>query len=159
MSLISIPVAPQSLPILLSRTRDVDPTVRKFVYSVALNPDKAGTSEVKSELEIGVTHPRALTIAQRELIVRHGLGDREEVVKAAAAKLLTAWVDVVQMGSVKSEEEGKADSDIIAFIRLFDLVENAIPEDALKSVFTSRVDILDSLEFGGASAVSAFCTS
>lgn len=147
-ALISIPVSPQTLPPLLSRTRDIDATVRKFVYSVVLNPDHASNGDTKNESEVGVTHPRALTIAQRELVVRHGLGDREELVKAAAAKLLAAWVDIVRLGEVKSEAD-KEDSDIIAFLHLFDLVENTIPEDALKSVFKSRVDILDSLEFGG----------
>lgn len=118
------------------------------MYSAVLNPDTPSAGEVKSELEVGVTHPRALTIAQRELIVRHGLGDREEIVKIAATKLLAAWVDIVRANGVKLEGE-EEDSDIIAFLRLFDLVENTIPEDALKSVLNSRVDILDSLEFGG----------
>ena len=148
-ALISIPLAPQTLPHLLSRTRDVDPSVRKSVYSIVLNPDHQIATQERDPFTIGFAHPRALTIAQRELIVRHGLGDREETVKVAAAKLLAAWVDIVRMGTTKAEGEDTQNSDIIAFIRLFDLIENSIPEDALKSVMTSRVDILDSLEFGG----------
>ena len=125
--------------------RDVDANVRRAVYAVVLNPDKAVTNEEM----IDVTHPRAMKIADRESIIRNGLGDREESVKAAAAKLISGWVDIVQMGTVKSERE---EADIIAFLRLFDLVhEGTVAQDALLSVFKTRVDILDSLTFGGES--------
>ena len=58
--------------------RDVDANVRRAVYAVVLNPDKAITNEEM----IDVTHPRAMKIADRESIIRNGLGDREESVKA-----------------------------------------------------------------------------
>ncbi len=99
---------------------------------------------------VGLTHPRVLSIAQRELIIRNGLGDREESVKAAAAKLMSTWVDVVRPAEVKPEEgQGVAEADLIAFLNLFDLVENSTAENALVSVFKTRVDLLDGLQFGG----------
>lgn len=128
--------------------RDVDPNVRRAVYAVVLNPDKA----IVNDDMIDVTHPRAMKISDREQIVRNGLGDREEAVKVAAAKLISGWVDVVQTGIVKNERE---EADIIAFLRLFDLVhEGTVAEDALLSVFKTRVDILDSLTFGGRSSAT-----
>ena len=99
-------------------------------------------------MDVGVSHPRALTIAQREQIVRNGLGDREDSVKNAAAKLVATWVDVVRADGVKPEAID-VEADVIAFLGLFDLTENSTAEDALLSVFKTRVDILDALEFGG----------
>ena len=148
-----MPLNEQTLPIILDRTRDVDANVRKLVYSTVLeqhclvqqDPDKA-KSENEDEV-MGPTHPRALTIANRELIVRHGLGDREDSVKAAAAKLLETWLDVV---SVRVEQgQSAAEASIIAFLELFDLVANSTAEDALTSVFSRRVDLLDGLKFEG----------
>ncbi|KAI0073109.1 ARM repeat-containing protein [Panus rudis PR-1116 ss-1] len=155
-ALVHMPVGPLTLPSILSRMRDVDPSVRKAVYATVLNPLSSG-----SDGEISPAHPRAFKIAQRETIVRNGLGDREESVKQAAEKLLANWIDVVQMDdviqkmdSVKLEanphpsDEETNEPVIIRFLKLFDLInESKVPEDALMSVFQSRVDILDSLEF------------
>ncbi|TCD67325.1 hypothetical protein EIP91_000246 [Steccherinum ochraceum] len=150
--LVNIPAGPATMPALLSRTRDVDAAVRRSVYSVVLNPEAPG----RSEDNIANTHPRSLTISQRELIVRHGLGDREETVKAAAINVLTSWMDIVEeQDNVSQEEEGgdeqpkekEKKSSVLKFLALFDLFQTSIPEDALLSVFTARPDVLDSLEF------------
>jgi condensin complex subunit 3 len=47
----------------------------------------------------GAAHPRALTIAQREQVLCNGLGDHEPAVRAAAGKLIGAWVDAVSVGT------------------------------------------------------------
>jgi hypothetical protein len=39
--------------------------------------------------------PMILSIAQREEIIRHGLGDREPGVREAAGKLIGGWVDFI----------------------------------------------------------------
>ena len=93
----------------------------------------------------GAAHPRALTISQHELIVRNGLGDREPTVRAAAGKLVGAWVDAVSVGTKK----GAVLEDVLAFLGTFDLRESAVVEDALLSVFVTRVDVFDALEFDG----------
>lgn len=98
---------------------------------------------------MGPLHPRVLTISQRELIIRNGLGDREPAVRAAAGSLLGAWVDTVR-GSTKPEEGGSVIDDVLALLGLFDLNENTVAEDALLSIFATRVDIFDQLEFKGA---------
>ena len=120
-----IPITSATLPAVISRSRDVDPGVRKLAYSPVLE-----------QLE----SPKQLTIAQRESLVKAGLKDREEAVVASASKLVSSWAD----------ENG----DILEFIGLFDLdAEKGNFDDpahlALISLFKSRKDIFDNLEFGG----------
>ena len=120
-ALLNAPVTSDTLPAILSRTRDVEPTIRKLVFSSVLE-----------QLE----HPKQLTIDQRELIVRNGLGDRELTVRAAAEKLISDWCDTLE--------------GVLPFLSMFDLFESKEAEQALLTVFQSRTDILDSLDFGGA---------
>lgn len=122
--MLNVPLTPLSIPAILSRTRDVDSSVRRAVYSV-LEP---------------LESPKQLTIAQRELVVKAGLQDREQIVRNSAAKLVGSWADLFN-------------GDIAQFIRLFDFdlmhdTENAA-EQALLSLFDSRPDLLDSLDFSG----------
>ena len=140
-ALLNIPITARTLPAVLSRTRDIDMTVRRLVYGSVL----LAHAELPDDAMPGAAHPRALTIAQREQIVRHGLGDREPVVRAAAGKLIGAWVDAVSVGSKK----GAVFEDLLAFLGTFDLRESAVVEDALLSVFVTRVDVFDVLEFDG----------
>ncbi|PIL28240.1 hypothetical protein GSI_09652 [Ganoderma sinense ZZ0214-1] len=141
------------LPDILARTRDTDATNRKLVYTHVLEKHCTGSSD---DARVGFTHPRALTIAQRELIVRNGLGDREDSVRKAAAQLLAAWVDVVRADGSrlpKTEEQTKTEksaetiNDLVAFLNLFDLTEGTVAEDALGSVFDTRIDIFEHIEF------------
>ena len=81
---------------ILARTRDTDTTIRKLGY---LTPPAEANS---------IVHPRSLTIAQRELFVQTGLGDREPVVRSAAATLLTVWVEVFGESIVKDEKRTTA---------------------------------------------------
>lgn len=145
-ALLNIPLTPITLPAILARTRDTDTTNRKLVYSAVLEPHCESGSNDQS---IGIGHPRALTIAQRELIVRNGLGDREGVVRNAAGSLVGAWVDVVGEAKEKQRDKGMIEQDVVSLLKLFDLAEGTIAEDALLSVFRGRVDIFDGLEFGG----------
>ena len=128
-----LPATPYTLPALLARTRDVDAATRRLVYVNVLEKYCTGIGE-DSRTRVGFTHPRALTIAQREQIVRNGLGDREQVVKKAAAQLLGVWVDVVRTSAgkeVKPEENVKRENgeeiieDLVAFLNLFDLEGNS----------------------------------
>ncbi|RDX45406.1 hypothetical protein OH76DRAFT_1420865 [Lentinus brumalis] len=153
----NLPLSPATLPPILERSRDVDGGIRRMVYSNVLEkfclpPDEASTGT------IGFTHPKALSIAQREMIVRNGLGDREGPVRTAAAQLLGHWVDVVRndgskkedrdaKGNVKKEVSEETIEDLVAFLRLFDLTEGKVAEDALSSVFDTRIDIFEHLEF------------
>ncbi len=141
-ALLNIPVTAETLPTVLARTRDIDMTVRRHVYASVL----LAHAELPDDAMPGAAHPRVLTIAQREQIVRNGLGDREPVVRAAAGKLVGAWVDAVSVGTKK----GAILEDLLAFLSTFDLRESAVVEDALLSVFVTRVDVFDALEIDGA---------
>ena len=97
---------------------------------------------------MGPAHPRALTISQRELIVRSGLGDREQTVRAAAASLLGRWVDVIAESDADKEDE-RVERGIVALLKMFDLVESEVAADALLSVFVTRADVFENIVFGG----------
>ncbi|KAH8108765.1 nuclear condensing complex subunit [Phellopilus nigrolimitatus] len=117
---IHIPFTPATLPALLTRSRDVDAVTRKLVYATVLPR---------------LAHPKQLTIAQREQIVQQGLGDREEAVRVAAAKLLGSWVDLCE-------------GDLTAFLQLFDVrMTTEVALDALKSVFVTRAEVVQEVEF------------
>lgn len=120
-TLLNIPITPRTFPAILSRTRDVDDLIRKLVYSHVISQ---------------IPHPKQLTITQRELIVRNGLGDRQPPVRAAAAKLVSSWVDLYE-------------GDIFEFLKSFDLVVSEVSEDVLLSVFVTKIDLFNNLEFNG----------
>lgn len=144
-ALLNIPLANHTLPAILARSRDTDTVIRRLVYSAVL--EKNCTTPDGSPM--GPLHPRVLTIAQRELIIRNGLGDREPAVRTAAGSLLGTWVDVVR-GLTKPEEGEGILEDVLGLLGLFDLTENTVAEDALLSIFATRIDIFDHLEFKGA---------
>lgn len=142
-ALLNIPLAPHTLPAMLARTRDTDTVMRKLTFSQVLEKNCLSADHAS----IGAAHPRVLSIAQRELIIRNGLGDREPAVRAAAGSLLGTWVDVAR-GPTKAEDDDHAiRKDVIALLKLLDLHESTIAEDALLSIFATRVDIFEHLEF------------
>lgn len=148
-ALSNVHLTPETLRAILVRTRDTDLTVRKVIYdSVLAKHITIVVGDDQTEV-MGLTHPRGMTIAQRETIVRNGLGDRVPVVKAAAEKLLAIWVDVV--GSTKADAEDNmshtAEKQLLNFLAMFDLAEGKIAEDALISVLKSRPDLFESLAF------------
>jgi condensin complex subunit 3 len=104
---------------------------------------------------IGIAHPRALQISQRELIVRQGMGDREPQVRVAASKLLVTWLEVAADAATKQHDN--VEHDVIAFLRMFDLGAGSIAEDALSCIFADRPDILDALAFSGTFIIRTTC--
>ncbi|WVW80873.1 hypothetical protein I302_102863 [Kwoniella bestiolae CBS 10118] len=120
-ALYNLPRNPTTLPHILARTRDTDPILRRTVYAGSLSAT-------------ALPDPRVLSIAQREEIVRNGLGDREGSVRKAAAGMLGGWVDLVE-------------GDMIEFLSRFDVVSSQVAEEALISVFVTRPEILDIVEF------------
>lgn len=68
------------MPLIIARTRDVDPTLRRLVYNGSLS-------------SVSLPDARVLSIAQREDVVRNGLGDREGNVRKATAGMLGGWYD------------------------------------------------------------------
>ncbi|KAF9525087.1 nuclear condensing complex subunit [Crepidotus variabilis] len=145
-ALINIPIAPSTIDALLSRTRDVDAVTRKLVYSTVIGGK--------------VEHPRQLSITQRELIIKDGLGDREPAVRLAAGKLVAQWFDWVlgqePLDKAKEEEadgwqgdDGGIMKGLIKFLGLFDVVGpgEVVAVDALLSILTTRREVLDDFLF------------
>ncbi|KAJ3509746.1 hypothetical protein NLJ89_g5062 [Agrocybe chaxingu] len=140
-ALLNVPLIPSTIDGILSRTRDVDAITRKLVYSNVLLPK--------------LKHPRQLTIAHREQIVKDGLGDREPTVRVAAGKLVTSWFDTIlaeeEHESTKGWEgdDGGAMKGLIRFLGLFDAVGpgEAVAVDAILSVFTTRPEVPDVFVF------------
>ncbi|WVN89766.1 uncharacterized protein L203_104996 [Cryptococcus depauperatus CBS 7841] len=120
-ALYNFPRTLETLPFILARTRDIDPLLRRTVFAGVLSME-------------ALPDPRVLTIAQREEIVRNGLGDREESVRKAAASMLAGWLDM-------------ADGDLLEFLSRFDVVSSQVAEDALISVFVAKPEAFHAIEF------------
>jgi len=151
-ALINIHVTADTIPHLLTRTRDLDSGVRKHTYSSVLERN-CNIGEGEDSKSVGDAHPRFLSIEHREMVIKHGLGDREPSVRAAAANLVGTWVDVMRNPDqiVKNETPAEElEQTMLSFLTLFDLQEVTIPEEALRSVFKTRADIFDYLGFGDA---------
>ncbi|KAF9817707.1 hypothetical protein IEO21_03256 [Rhodonia placenta] len=134
-ALLCTPLTPRTLPILLTRSQDVDPSVRKALIS-----------QVLSTMPKDAVHPRQLTLTQRERMVHDGLGDREDAVRTAARRMVIGWFDVV----VESIDKQDAMEMLVQFLKLFDLASpegNSIATDAMKALMSMRADIKRKIAF------------
>ncbi|RXW17080.1 hypothetical protein EST38_g8776 [Candolleomyces aberdarensis] len=143
-SLLNVPLTPATIGTVLKRTRDVDTTTRKIMYTAVL--PKLG-------------HPRQLSLVQREQVIKDGLGDREPGVRVAAGKLLTKWFDVILAEADAAQEDdalGAWEGDdsglmkgLIRFLSLFDVIGSGevIAVDTLTSIFVTRPDIAEAFAF------------
>ncbi|KAF8888582.1 nuclear condensing complex subunit [Infundibulicybe gibba] len=134
-ALLNIPLTPISLETILSRTRDTDTLIRRLVFAVVL--------------QAKLSHPKQLSVAQREQIVKDGLGDREPVVRVAAGKMVAkdepseeTWVG----------DDGGVMKGLIKFLSLFDVVgpTQIVAVDAIMSIFVTRPDLPQVFSFSDA---------
>ncbi|KAL1742526.1 nuclear condensing complex subunit [Schizophyllum fasciatum] len=143
-ALLNVPLLTDSTPAILARSRDVDALTRKLIFSAVLTNK--------------LSHPRLLTIAQREEVVKNGLGDREPGVRMAAAKMVTGWFERMLV----AEEEGPANAPpqwrgdeggimhaFIRFLCLFDVVGmgEAVATDAVLSVLVTKPQYAEAFVF------------
>ncbi|TRM63723.1 nuclear condensing complex subunit [Schizophyllum amplum] len=126
-ALLNIPLLTDSTPAILARSRDIDALTRKLVFSAVL----AGK----------LNHPRLLTIAQREEVVKNGLGDREPGVRMAAAKMVTGWFERMLAGGIMHA--------FVRFLGLFDVVGlgEAVATDAALSVLVTKPQYAEAFIF------------
>ncbi|KAG6841281.1 hypothetical protein C0991_000259 [Blastosporella zonata] len=140
-ALVSVPLLASTMDTILSRTRDTDALTRKLVYF--------------NVLQTKLGHPRQLTIAQRELVIKDGLGDREPSVRVAAGKLAASWFEMVIAEPGEAEEytwdgdDGGIMKGFLRFLTLFDVVGpgEAVAVDAVLSIFVTRPNIPDVFVF------------
>lgn len=103
----------------------------------------------------GPAHPNNLTEAQREMVIRNGLGDRESSVKAAASTLISDWVDAIDLmveeGDVKEQDRVQQtwDAKVLLLLSLLDLGAGTGAMDALFSLFTSKPEMFNKITFQG----------
>ncbi|KAJ8516410.1 hypothetical protein ONZ45_g6279 [Pleurotus djamor] len=166
-ALLNLLVDRETLPYILDRMRDTDLTMRKMVFSNVLASNINARNE-KGDVVMGPTHPRTMTIKQREQIVNEGLGDRDTHVQDAASMLMCRWLESVPCVVVKPDEatpadplkkeenEGSVDpaaltlrGSLLNFLGLFDLGEGTVADKAVMSIFKTRPEILRSLDFSG----------
>ncbi|TFY58884.1 hypothetical protein EVJ58_g6127 [Rhodofomes roseus] len=150
-ALMHVPLTPRTVPAVLTRSRDVDPIVRKLLFAtiLAMGGSTSKSRSRKYQSSSKFEHPRQLTLAQREKVVRDGLGDREGAVRVAASQGIAIWFDILS-----GDEETDSDSSlgsVVAFVKLFDVITPEgidVAVDALKSLFLTR--ILDYIVFDDA---------
>ncbi|KAJ8081879.1 chromosome condensation complex Condensin, subunit G [Marasmius tenuissimus] len=130
----NIPITAASLPAIVDRTKDTEPTVRKLVFSHVLNRDLSANDKVPH-------HPANLTIAQRESICKNGFGDRESTVRSAAAGLIEVWMRAL------GDEELDMVTQVTRLLERFDLMENKVANDMLLGVFAELPHIFESISF------------
>ncbi|KZV66382.1 hypothetical protein PENSPDRAFT_612674 [Peniophora sp. CONT] len=106
-ALANIPLTPETLPHVIARTRDSDNVTRRYVYQGVFEKH-IHDSDPERQGEFGETHPRVLSIAQREEILRAGLADRADGVREAASALVRAWVSVSGEKPKQEDEDGDA---------------------------------------------------
>lgn len=160
-ALLNTPLLPETLPIVLTRTRDIDIGIRALFYAHTLLPSGTTSASTSRAARSAITNPnrlsspKQLSIEQRERVVKDGLGDREDKVRAGAAKMLAGWYDWAAHDASEAEEE--AVKSLMVFLKLFDVVGEGgdlVAVDALKSVFVTRPDVLDAVVFAGELSIS-----
>ncbi|CAO1626006.1 unnamed protein product [Parajaminaea phylloscopi] len=120
-ALFNIPITASTLPAVLERLRDTDAVNRRCVYL--------------GSLHAGLSGPDATQLSPEHMhhIVHTGLGEREETVRKACEKLITAWVD----------QDG---GDCAKLMDRFDgLIYPESTMSAFKAAFESRPALLDSV--------------
>jgi condensin complex subunit 3 len=99
---------------------------------------------------------RGLSVAQRSLLVKNGLGDRESAVRVESSKLIYQWAIACSdyggaqpKGSSSRRDAAQrleAKIDLDEFLDLFDLWDGEVAEEALKALVYKRPNVLDGLD-------------
>ncbi|PCH34950.1 hypothetical protein WOLCODRAFT_106764 [Wolfiporia cocos MD-104 SS10] len=150
-AMMNIPLISDTLPIILTRSRDVDPQIRKVLFSSLLSPALPCTKLTPGPSHLipsRITHPRQLTLEQRESIVYCGLNDRESAVQLAVSRMVAAWyVSVTYESALDNKDTIPC---LVEFVKLFDISRpqglNAAAL-ALNTLFSLQVGLLGDVVF------------
>ncbi|KAJ4489932.1 nuclear condensing complex subunit [Lentinula aciculospora] len=135
---------------ILSRTRDAAVRIRKEVYSVLEKNVVIGEeNDEDDELEMGSTHLKTLTTAQRDLIIQNGLGDRDPGVRDSAVKLFTKWVKTIAMENASQErpQGNLQETNLVQVLALFNLCANNSLSEVIAKMFETNLGILNDISF------------
>ncbi|KAI5969052.1 YCG1 [Candida margitis] len=108
-----------TINLLLERVKDLNSINRRIVFS-KITPELGGMSNLKTK--------------HREILLQYGLNDRDKSVAEAAIKLLcNSWFD-------------SCDGDLNKFLELMNVTRSQIAEKAMSTLFTSRPEVVQSIE-------------
>ncbi|CCG83221.1 Putative uncharacterized protein [Taphrina deformans PYCC 5710] len=109
-----------TLPFLLERARDLDPVLRRQIYSTTL-PSINGF--------------KPLSISKRNKLLKWGLQDRDEHVRKAAEKMFAVdWLNL-------------ANGSILELLQRLDIVNSSIGEDVMRAFFKNRQEFIKQATF------------
>lgn len=143
--LLNLPLAPETLPYLLERARDLDPATRRALYSRLLPT---------------LGDFRHLSLSMREKLLRWGLRDRDENVRKATGRLFRErWVE--DCAGTRNQEEGEKSAEaatpsvdaLLELLERIDVVnsgmEGGTAHEAMKDFWEGRPDYRDAVTFEG----------
>ena len=148
--LVNLPLDERRLEFILPRLREQDAMARRLMFTKILALDS------KPDEELPSAHPSKLRPEQITEIVKAGLEDRDETVRAAAAHLMASWYDemAVTKGRVKDEDDEKPiaaviEEQLVTFLSLFDLEIGGgeLARRAVEAVFKARPETVGNLQF------------
>ncbi|KAL1753202.1 armadillo-type protein [Schizophyllum commune] len=127
--LVNLPLDERRLEFILPRLREQDAIARRLMYTKILALDS------KPDEELPPAHPSKLRPEQITEIVKAGLEDRDETVRAAAAHLMASWYDEM--------------AQLVTFLSLFDLEIGGgeLAKRAVEAVFKARPETVGNLQF------------
>lgn len=139
----NLPLAPDTLPYLLERARDLDAPTRRTLYSRLLPT---------------LGDFRHLSLSMREKLLRWGLRDRDESVRKATGKLFyDRWVEDCA-GTNRDGNEGgngqRSAPKVIALLELLERIdvvnsgmESGIAHEAMRNFWEGRPDYREAVVF------------
>lgn len=148
--LLNLPFAPSTLPFLLERARDCDPSTRRALYARLLP---------------ALGDFRHLSLTHREKLLRWGLRDRDDNVRKATARLFRErWIEdcaASRQAAAEGEEAAPVQPGQLAqpshealleLLERIDVVnsgaETGIALEAMREFWQGRPDYVDVIEFG-----------
>ncbi|KAI4155300.1 MAG: hypothetical protein LQ341_000212 [Variospora aurantia] len=134
--LLNLPLTPTTLPFLLERARDVDPAIRRALYSRLLP---------------ALGDFRHLSLSMREKLLRWGLRDRDETVRKATGRLFSQrWIEDCAASATAGESKPTAEDifpnldGLLELLERIDVVNSAtgsgIATEAMREFWSERQD-------------------
>ena len=141
--LLNLPLTPATLPYLLERARDVDPTTRRALYSRLLP---------------ALGDFRHLSLSMREKLLRWGLRDRDDNVRKATAVLFhDRWLQdcagqQLACGNGATKEAAAPSIDaVLELLERIDVlnsgIEGGVASEAMQKFWDGRRDYQDKITF------------
>lgn len=144
--LLNLPLTPTTLPFLLERARDVDPAIRRALYTRLLP---------------ALGDFRHLSLSMREKLLRWGLRDRDANVRKATGRLFRErWIEDCAGvsepidGTTAREAVPPSLDGLLELLERIDVVNSAagsgIATEAMKEFWSGRPDYRDAIGFDDA---------